>query len=236
VGQWTFSQAGILIANLVKRLDTFDARERLARELVQTAEPLPFGVECLRWIKLPKDGVETDRIVSKALEEELSGLLVERIKVHADKNPIYSEFPSDAPHLLWIWHELGSPEELSNYLKRRFEAHSDEVYEFISTYLGTSWGSDGISRPGDLIRESYNGIAESVDPAFVLSKLRERFGAELDDPQLHQLEDWPIQRRIAHQFAFLHNVADQEKSARAGAAASLASGPGEGEASVAASG
>jgi hypothetical protein len=219
VGQWTISQAGILVANLIKRLPLSAPREQLTRELVQSAEPLTFAVECLRWIGLPKDGAEADRIVSKVLEDELNRLVVDRIRAQADRNPTYREFPSEAPHLLWLWHEFGSREELSNYLRHRFKVHNDEVYEFISTYLGTSWGGDGVSRPGDLVRESYNGIAELVDPSFIVLKLRERYGAELDNPEFRHLDDWPIPRRIAHQFAFLHNVAEQEKSARAAAAA-----------------
>jgi predicted KAP-like P-loop ATPase len=59
-GASTFSQACILIRNLVKRVDLNSGREELALTLANEAMPLPFAVEYARWIRNLKRSSEAE--------------------------------------------------------------------------------------------------------------------------------------------------------------------------------
>ena len=54
------------------------------------------------------------------------------------------------------------------------------------------------------MRESYDAIAQLLDPEVIVSNLRARYGGEIDTAEYHHEDDVQIARRIALQFAFIH--------------------------------
>ena len=202
---WTFMQAAILIRNMIGRASKNEDRAQLAQEITAEADPLPFAFECFRWIRKDKDQAEADRLVSPEIEEELAHRLKDRIHAAADKEPLYKTFGTDAPALFWAWNKYGGEGGVEEYLRNRFEKDSSEIDDFLNVYVATAWGMEsGLSHKADFDRGNYDAVAKLIDPDLIMTKLRQRYGKELDDPQFHHSDETPLPRRVAHQFAFIH--------------------------------
>ena len=214
VGDWTIMQAGILIADLLKRITAQDRREELAHEVLEVVEPPSFGVECLRWIRLPEEKPESDRIVSKDCEDSLGRILAARIKSRAENMPPYREFPSDAQHLLWVWRRFGPVGEVGSYLRGRFEANSAELDEFLAAFSELSlWRTEDVLFPHSYeARRSYDAVVDLVAPEFILFKLKELHGEDLDNPSVDNESRFSPPRLIAHKFAQIHNAVEAAKA------------------------
>lgn len=211
---WSFSQAAILISELVRRVPAGTQRNDLAKKVVEVAEPIAFAFECLRWFRRDGDEPEPDRIVPEAIEKELGAVIANRIKENAIKAPPYQTYGKDAPRLFWAWNEYGNHADVETYLTERFNGNSNEIYDFLDTYVGTSWGIEsGLPSRSEFRRESYDSIAKLVSPELIMEKLRLQFGKELDNPEFHQPADAPVQKQLAHQFAICHNKAMSERAA-----------------------
>jgi hypothetical protein len=209
---WSFSQAAILIAQLVRRLPEEASREDLAREIIKKSEPLPFAFEALRWFRKSKDENNSERIVSESVEKELGELLASRIKQTAAEAPLYKTYGKDAPRLFWTWNEYGNHEEVEIYLKEKFNNNPEEIYDFLDTYVGTSWGMEnGLPSRSEFERENYNAVARLISPGVLMEKIKMKFGKEIDHPQFHQPKDAAISRQLAHQFTVCHQKALSEK-------------------------
>jgi hypothetical protein len=214
---WTFIQAAILIAQLIKRVSEMAERENFSKQIIEKAEPIPFAIGCLRWIHLPEDKPESDRVVSKEVEKELGGILVRRIKAVASVSPLYKIYGSDAPALYWIWNEYGESGEIEKYLVDRFEKQPEEVDEFLDTYVGIiTEMQSGLSRKSDFDRSSYDVISKYVDPDIIYRNLKTRFGPEIDNPSYHQPRDIPYAKVHARQFAFIHEKVQAELKSKEG--------------------
>jgi hypothetical protein len=205
VSDWTFMQAGILVAHLAGRLTPGTEREELARRIADTAAPLPFAVECLRWFRKGNDTPEPERLLPAEGEEEFGRRVAERIRAKAREAPLYKTFGADAPALLWLWNRHAEDGEVGRYLAERLEGGADEVDALLGTFVGRAWGMEsGLSHKADLHREAYDAIARLIDPEITLKKLKAQYGAELDTPQYHLGDEVPYERRLAHQFAYIH--------------------------------
>ena len=56
---------------------------------------------------------------------------------------------------------------------------------------------------------------QTLDPEYVLTNLKSRFGAELDDPYFHHGDQSALNLRIGHQFSYVHSavLAEQQNKA-----------------------
>ncbi|MEK7602216.1 MAG: P-loop NTPase fold protein [Patescibacteria group bacterium] len=209
---WSFSQAAILVSALVKRVPAGKRRDDLARELMRSATPLAFAFECLRWLGKDPEDKDDDRVLLEAMEKEIGAILAERIKEDAAKGPLYKTYGSDTPRLFWAWHHYGNQAQVKKYLEDSFDAQPNDVYDFLDTYVGVSWGiENGLPSRSEFQRESYNSIEKMISPDFIMAKLRIQFGSELDNPEYYQTKDTPIQKQLAHQFAICHSKAVSER-------------------------
>jgi len=213
MSDWTFKQAAILLAHLLKRVATEEAREALADTVIKMAQPLPFGIECLRWIHHDKKEPEEERTLSSAAEEKISGTLAERIGEQAAESPLYQTFGRDAPWLYWFWNKQDGGEAVATHLRTRFEANPNEVDSFLDTFVGEAWGMEsGLPHRADFDRGNYDAVERLIDPGFLMANLKRRYGAELDAPEFHHGSETPLARRIAHQFAYIHLKVHEEKA------------------------
>src|SRR3989338_4239670 len=209
---WSFSQAAILISELVKKVPAGRNRDNLAKEVVKKAEPLPFAFECMRWLRRDKDKSESERLISDATEKKLGALLADRIKTKAAETPLYKTYGSDTPRLLWVWNEYGNNTEVEAHLKKLFDADPAQVHDILDTYVGVSWGIEsGLPSRSEFHRENYDAVAKLISPAFIMEKLKEQHGSELEHPEFHHGRGTPVQKQIAHQFAFIHQKVLNER-------------------------
>ncbi|HUT60681.1 MAG TPA: P-loop NTPase fold protein [Phycisphaerae bacterium] len=117
----TFSQAAILVANLVKAIPPVQ-RLTAAEGVVADGIPLAFAVESLKWMGTRAKRDDAESALSEAEMEELAKTIVPRIRQYAQNGPVYVRNPRDAAGLLHAWADLGSSEEVSQYLKDTLES------------------------------------------------------------------------------------------------------------------
>jgi hypothetical protein len=212
MSDWTFSQAAILVMKLIRQLPTQNERADLARRTIREAQPLSFAFECLRWLRKHSDQTEEERAIALEAEEEIGSILADRVRSEASKEPLYRSHGTDAPSLLWIWNKYAQGQEVESYLIKRFETDSAEIDDFLCVYVGKAWGMDrGLSHVADFNRDNFDAVKTLISPEFIFTKLKERYGAELDTPQYYHYQDVPIGRRIAHQFASIYNGVKKEQ-------------------------
>jgi hypothetical protein len=209
----TMTQAAILIAHLVRRIASEQGRDALARTIAETAEQVPFAVECVSWFIWRGRDQETPRMISADCQRDLGTILADRIRASAMTTPPYSQFGRDAPRLFWTWKSHGEEGEVRRYLEARLATMPAQVDDFLRPYVPISWSlSSGLSSVGDFHREAYDGIAQLIDPEFIMSRLRERYGREVDQAEYRASSELPIAMRIAHQFAYIHMAVQKERN------------------------
>ncbi len=213
LSDWTFRQAAILVSHLMKLLLPGNEREALAGAIIQAAQPLPFGMECLRWMRHDPREQEEERLIAAAAEERLSQTLVERIRTHAAQAPLYETFGRDAPWLYFFWNRQEGGRAVATHLRGGFEANPGDVDRFLDVFVGEAWGMEsGLPHRADFDRGNYDSVAALIEPDFILTNLKQRYGAELDAPEYYHNSETSLARRIAHQFAYIHLKAQEEKA------------------------
>ena len=197
-------------------MPTGEERVGTAQRIISEAQPLPFALECYRWLRSGDDVPDEDRLFSSDEEEELGGLVAGRVREVAFEEPLYNQFPENSPFLLWLWSRYGDPGEVREYLTTRFEESSDDIIRFLGSYVGTSWGLEsGLPSRGDFERDAYNRVVELVDTDHLLAQLIERFGPELEQAEFNTTYDLPFESQVVHQFAAIHRHVKEEEQASA---------------------
>lgn len=205
MSDWTFRQAGVLVAQLLRCLAPGEEREALAYMIFQQVQPLPFGLECLRWTRHDEKEPEEDWIVSPAAEERICVTMADRIRAQAAESPLYQLFATDAPWLYWFWNKRDGGQGVATHLRARFEENPHEVDSFLDTFVGEAWGMEsGLPHRADFDRGNYDAVVELIDPDYLMANLKQRYGAELDAAEYDHGSEAPLPRRIANQFAYIH--------------------------------
>lgn len=204
----TFNKAGILVTEAIRQLPGHE-RWTAIEEIVQSATPLNFAVECARWMYFNAERASDKNIVQEADNDRINGLLAQRIAATDQEQPIYRQFPKDATNLYSLWNSAvpGAPGES---LRRQFDDAPAELDAFINCFVGEGWVIEsGLPVQSDLQRDSYNAIVQLIDKNSVMENLRARFGEEMNAPLNHPPHEWPNARKFAHQFAAIHSSVTQ---------------------------
>ncbi|MET4727681.1 putative KAP-like P-loop ATPase [Lysobacter enzymogenes] len=208
----TQGQLAILIANLLGKVESDPDRMRLAESIVETATPLTFAAEIVRWWHPKSEQEASPRLIP---DDELQGLkahLVVRAAQSDEAKPLYRQFGNEARVLYWMWYRV-DPEGLSARLRQNFRRADDDVDAFLNCMTGEAWELDsGLPRKSDFRRNEYDEVARLIEPSEVANELRRRYGAELDEPKFDQDDGVPVARRIAHQFMSVHQAVLAEDS------------------------
>ncbi len=205
MSDWSFRQAAILVSRLIARHLDEAARISMAKYIVTNAEPIAFGFECIRWIRVDKSDANCLKLVPEPVEIELGRILANRIHLSCQKMPIYRAHGSDAPALLWAWSEYGEPEEARSHVEASLQVAPGDVIAFIASYIGLSWGMEsGLPRRSDLRRETYDAIARVIKPSVVMEHLQAIYGDKIANPSYYVSDDVVFEERLAMQFAHVH--------------------------------
>lgn len=215
----TFRQSAILVAHLLRRIPSGPEREAAADEIFQQAQPLPFAFECLRWVRHDAGQPEADRIIAADAENRVASALADRIRSQGLKSPLYQGFGGDASALYWLWNKHSDGSAVQAHLRSCFQANPAEVDNFLESFVGYAWGMEsGLPHRADFDRGSYDAVAKLLEPDFIVTNLKQRYGAELDTPQFHHGNETSLACRIAHQFTYIHLKVQEEKVQAAGRA------------------
>ncbi len=209
-----WSQAAILVNQLLLNVADRERRLTLAAELLRDAMPLSFSVECLRWMTSGDKEPEEERTFVKSGETELGRIVASRIKQEAEGKNVYAEYGNDARFLVWSWAHWGNKEDVEKYLLGLFDSDSTNVIRFLDSYRPTEWGlKTGVSHKGDLMRGQFDSIVALLDPTIVMERLLALFGDGLKDatPERWEYTDYPPDKKVAFQFAGMFNHVRNEK-------------------------
>lgn len=210
-----FSQAGILVSQLVHNIPKSEGRFDVAKEVVLKGKPITFAVECFRWLRTSEEKEEQDKILTVEEEEELGKIVAERIKALSAEQPIYVQFPEDAPTLFYYWSNYGSEGDTHQYLAKLFDEDPHKALVFLKCYLRTSWGVEsGLSHKGDFERDQYDSIMKVVNTDVIYDALYKIYGSTLDAPDYYKTSSYPLDDKVAHQFAYIHHKAKAEEQAK----------------------
>ena len=210
LSDWSFMQAGILIAELLRCVTAGPDRDEAARSLFIEIGHLPFALECARWMHPSKKEGAEEPLFSQATEDQLEEVLVGRIRVAASEAPLYKTFGADAPRLLFTWKRREQAGEVAKHLEDGFTADPADVGGFLGTFVGTAWGMEsGLPQKSDFHREQYDSVGKLINPSLLLAHLRKQYGAELDKADEHQPQEMAQTKRVSLQFALCHRIAQQ---------------------------
>ena len=210
-----FSQAAILVAKLSHNIPIGSERLSYANRVVLEGEPLYFSLECLRWFTSDKETPDVDRKFTEDEENTLSLQLAERIKKVAQDAPIYIQYPKYSREMLYIWAHWISRDETNNYLHNSFSIDTQNVLEFLKTYLMTGWVLDtGLPTKGELRRGQYDSIEQVVDPEIVLSYLRSIYGDEIDRATFDTSRFDSVDKTTSYRFSSMYSHVKMEKESK----------------------
>jgi predicted KAP-like P-loop ATPase len=216
----TRAKAAMLIAGLLRRVPAGQPRQAEAERVIQSAMPLGFARECIRWIRHYEGRSPEKRVLADEGEAPLRAILTARIEEADAVSPLFVAHPKDAPSLYWSWVDGTSAAHVGQKLEALFDAAPDQLDAFLGVYVGEAWVmASGLPRPADFGRDEYNSVSHFIPAEYVATNLRLRYGAELDTPQFHPSDTMAQPRRVAHQFMAVHRHVLEEQHAVAHPAA-----------------
>jgi len=199
-----FTQAAIAVFYLIKNTADLPARLALAQQVLRTAQPLLFAVECLTWL-FPSPSRAPDWAFDEATFPQLNALFVQERLIPADAHEaLYRQLGTDASVAYHFWHRVDAA-GLAARLARCLDAGAEEVDWFLDAFVGNAW-TGGAMDPHrtDFDRDDYNNATRLIDGSQIAQHLHARYGAALDAPLYRQTPDVPLATRVAHQFMVVH--------------------------------
>jgi hypothetical protein len=92
------------------------------------------------------------------------------------------------------------------------------VDAFLDSYVGeVRESTDGLPEDTAISRETYEAIAQLVDPEDVAAALVQRHGPDLGSGDFYRHDVSSAAQRIAHQFLWMHHRAIEESEGQAAA-------------------
>jgi hypothetical protein len=213
----TLGHASRLVTSLVKQTPDVQARSPIAQAIAQTAQPMTFAFECLRAMRRTSDRAQEDQLLSEEGDQAMRSALVDRIRSQAASTPLHRTFGRDARGLYWLWAQQSSAEVASD-LRQKLQADPAEVDALLDSYVGEARErSDGLPEDTAISRETYEAIAQLVDPEEVAAALVQRHGSGLGSGDFYRNDASSAAQRTAHQFLWMHRRAIEESESRAAA-------------------
>lgn len=200
-----FSRAISFIARTHMRMPNVSDRDAFASDILATIKSLPFAVEAFIFMsREDKKTPEDQQPMSKDTEQELGKSLAERIAKQANKTPPYS-LKHGAGRLVWHWNRFGNPGEASAFFGKRLLKKPIEVADFLSCFVGTSYGSDGRHK-SDMRGNEYNSAVEIVDADTIAKVIKKSpYAKQLDTEKVHFSRSLSDNQRIVNQFMHVYN-------------------------------
>lgn len=216
----TFSayvQSAILAVSLTRKSgDTV----KVLKDFMTTA-PIDYAEQLMRWIRVDTENQDNKEdfvpLITEVQLKEIGELFAERIKDYSTGNDLINDFAEDLPSIFWNWNRWGKKKDIEAYIKKAIAADAENATTFIVSYTGNSFefGSGRRSR-AEFRRESYNEIADFIDPGVFIKPLKKIHGNDVDDnsigfPHGRFNKSEPEDRLTAKQFIYIHKAVAKDK-------------------------
>jgi hypothetical protein len=202
------SQAAILISHLLSRVPDRTERLSSAKQVIQVADPLWFGAECVRWLYVTDKPEKQD---SNALTQqetmEVRKVLVERIKARAAAgDPLFDPDLPQEESLLFEWWRAEGRGPVQAHLIGVFEKEPRQIARFLQSLAPRAWGEgDVLPRVGDIGANQLKSMKAIIDLDTMAECIRKHCPGSFDSPQWSPAGNRPMERRLAEQFMFVYN-------------------------------
>lgn len=202
------AQAAILVSHLLQRIPRDANRIGAGRRVLEGAEPLWFGAECLRWMYVTDKPERQDSNTFNREEiAELRSYLVRRIKCRAEEG--FPLFDPDVPQedgLLHEWARAEGREVVQEHLVRVFGEDPEQITKFLLSQSSRAWSlHHGTPHPRGLRPERLKDVELLIDFAVLADLVRKHFTGNFDEPEWRLDDDRDAEERILEQFMYLVN-------------------------------
>jgi hypothetical protein len=184
---------------LLKLIPDGETRFNVATIAAEKVEPITFIFECFKNV-CALNRKETEIPFSKNEQDELCGIIVDRIKHLAELSPIYTQYPKYAPFFLRMWSRAVSRAETDEYLQKTLEKNPTDVFNLIRSCLLNGEKQEFLD--GFLEIHSLTDcelIMSVVDAEVVRGTLRSMYSYLRSEELKKQLPD-AYEERLAFQF------------------------------------
>lgn len=210
----TFSQAAILVSQLIDNIPSKADRLRYAKLVIEKAITLPFALECYRWFRPSKEEMAEDSAFSEDEVREIAQALSTRISdASNEESPLFVMYKKHATWLLHVWREVDGEALVGGYIREKINTDPSLALKFLECFLGTSWGMEsGLPHRGDFERDQYNSVSELVDPDFIADCLHATYGDQLQLPERYpHFGEYTDDQKLALQYLWLHRFVLSER-------------------------
>lgn len=202
------AQAAILISHLLKRIPRTANRVGAGRRVLEGAEPLWFGAECLGWMYVTDEPEHQDsNTFSCEGIAELRSYFVGRIKCRAEAG--FPLFDPDVPQedgLLHEWAKAEGREAVQEHLVRVFEADPEQITKFLLSQSARAWSLvDGTPQQRELSAGRFENIDLLIDVVILAGLVRKHCSGNFDEPEWRLAHDQAPEERLVEQFMYLVN-------------------------------
>lgn len=204
--QTPFSQAAILVRDLVENIPARKVRLATGKKIAADASPLEFAVECVNYLRAGKDEQEADRLLDADQEKELTGLMAERIRAEAEAmdTPLYVALGKQARYIIELWTYWSGREGANAYITRTLHDDPSNAVDLLKTFTRTVWGGeDGLPFEDDFEIRDYVALSRAVDLERVEEALVQVYGEVLKEPVYESDKHSSLEERLAHQFIYV---------------------------------
>lgn len=202
------TQAGILVSHLLQRIPRGRCRVVAGRRVLEAAEPLWFGAECLRWMYVTNKPEEQDSNTFSSEEiAELRSQFVRRIKSRAAAGfPLFSPDVRQEAGLLYEWSKADGRDAVQEHLVRVFTANPEQIKSFLLSQASRAWSLDsGTPQVSQLWAGQLENIDLLIDVEVLADLVREHFTGNFDEPEWRLGHDRDPEERLLEQFMYLVN-------------------------------
>jgi len=207
-----FLRGALLVAYLIEAQTTEEDKYGLAIKIMDTAEPLTFALEVLKWLQIKKTQNEGNAISPDSLQK-VCAALANRIESLLKMDvAVFNNYPDHASNLISFWGKFGSRENADKYLSGFLVADIQNVHKLLNSAVPIAYPMDGgIPHKSDFERDQYNSLQSFVDLNLVYKLLESVYKENLESEQYPYDDGKSIDLRIAKQFAWIHNKVLTEK-------------------------
>lgn len=200
------SQAAILISHLLRRIPDRTHRVAVAKRIMEVAEPLWFGVECVRWFYVTdKPEKQDSNTLTEHETKDVRQVLVARIKTYAATGtPLFDPELPQEHSLLFEWWRAEGRGPVQAHLMEVFKKDTRQVARFLQSQTPLAWGADALPRVSDLGESQLKNIELVIDLDAMAQLIRQHVQGNFDAPEWFHDDVTPLEQRLAEQFMFVY--------------------------------
>lgn len=165
-------ETAAFIARLLMELPEGEVRTSLAQHVTDTAEPLTFAAECVRWMRVKKSDVDSSRALDDETAQQLVGWLAIRI-AHYAEGLSDSLWENPGGFSLMYWAERGAAaEQIKAHTARWLLADPKHVVSLLVSAAGRLYGASAGPEQDDLTTDKYEALGRIANMERVSSAVR----------------------------------------------------------------